>query len=570
MKSSWKHIYPWIKAAVLNLDTVDSLLRQTVAKISATYDATCLLWVGMEWGSADAMRIYGTPEAVAQCAGHLGFTLPIHVETDFSPDSSQVMQFHVRALPAWLLDQQHSPRLMQIETGDLVVPVMSRGIVLETPAREVAAVSNPLQFVLQLSRSMPNLPLADRIPQSTAFGSAPTCPPLTSSAVWGWTLEELESIEVICSQMGLAYSALYWRQRLEQSRQQAALIGRISRLLNSTLNPDEVVSRIVAELGYGLQCDRSILVDLRKHPVMILSTWDHPERELLPLESHQIEQEYWKNVIEMFVQGGASYLQIGLDELEPDPLQDWLQKIGVRSVLLVPLFIQEEFFGAVALLSYHHDRIYLLDELQTVRQIADQAAIALTNAQHYQSLWHKKESLQQQNSTLKIEVLRDELTQLMNRRSLEQELEQLSTRAVWATQPTFSVIVCDIDYFKLVNDAHGHLIGDEVLYALAQRLQGQLRRGTPAYRYGGEEFVIILTETSLEKAVDVAERLRQAICTHAVSTKEGLIEATASFGVAQQEVPYDQSAWDVLQRADRALYEAKRQGRDRVYPLKLT
>lgn len=568
MKSSWKHIYPWIKAAVLNLDSVDSLLRQTVEKISVTYNAACLLWVGMEWGSAEAMRIYGTPDAVAQCAGRLGFTFPIRAEAETSSDNSQVVQFHVRALPTWLLDQQHSPRLMQIETGDLVVPVISRGVISETPAREVTAVTNPLQFVLQLSRSMPNLPLADRIPQSTV-GSAPIRPPITSSAIWGWTPEELESIEVICSQMGLAYSALYWRQRLEQSRQQSALIGRISRLLNSTLNPDEIVSRIVAELGYGLQCDRSILVDLRNHPVMILSTWDHPERKLLELEHHPIDQAYWENAIEMFVQGGASYLQIGLDEPEPDPLQDWLQAVGVRSALLVPLFIQEEFFGTVALLSYHHDRIYLLDELQTVRQVADQAAIALTNAQHYQSLWHKKESLQQQNSTLQIEVLRDELTQLMNRRSLEQELERLSTRAVWATQSIFSVIVCDIDYFKLINDAHGHLIGDEVLHALAQRLQSQLRRGTPAYRYGGEEFVIILTETPLDKAIDVAERLRQAISTHAVSTKGGLITATASFGVAQQEVPYDHSAWDVLQRADRALYEAKRQGRDRVYPLKL-
>lgn len=578
MKVSWKHIYPWIKTAVLNLDSVDSLLRQTVEKVAAAYQSECLLWVGMEWGSADALRVYGTPEAIHKCAANLGFAsspIPLGLESDFSAERQPfVQQFHPRSLPTWLLDQQNSPQLMQLDTGDLVVPVTSRGTFPEADSRGVASVTNPLQFILQLSRSWLDFSEFSRAELVTAplyptvshgANATQTSPPVAS--IHGWSVEELESIEVICSQLGLAYSALYWRQRLEQSRQQAALVGRISRLLNSTLNPDEIVGRIVAELGYGLQCDRSILVDLRHQPVSILAVWDHPERELAALEDRQIHRDYWQNVVEMFMHGGASYLQISLNEPDPDPLQDWLQQIGVLSVLLVPLFIQEEFFGAVALLSYQQDRIYLLDELQTVRQVADQAAIALTNAQHYQSLWHKKEVLQRQNSTLKQEALRDELTRLFNRRSLERELEQLSARAVWTIQPPFSVIVCDIDYFKLINDAHGHLIGDEVLQILANRLQSQLRRETPAYRYGGEEFVIVLTETSLDRAVDVAERLRLAIRNYPILTKVGALEATASFGVAQQDVARDQSAWDVLHRADRALYEAKRQGRDRVQAL---
>jgi len=569
MKPSWKHIYPWIKAAVLNLDSVDSLLRQTVEKISATYDVTCLLWVGMEWDATDTIRIYGTPEAVSQYGGNLGFAAsPSQIEGEQAPDRLQtVHQFHARSLPAWLLEQQNSPKLVQLESGDLIVPVTSRGVVLDTAFREMTSVANSLQFVLQVNRSLTQLPLVDWIAQSPHPVASPTSSALSPVAICGWTAEELESIEVICSQVGLAYSALYWRQRLEQSRQQAALVGRISRLLNSTLNPDEIVGRIVAELGYGLQCDRSILVDLRNHPVNILAIWDHPERELPDLESHQIDQDYWQNAIEMFMQGGASYLQIELEEPEPDPLQVWLQIAGIRSMLLVPLFIQEEFFGTVALLSYDDDRIYLLDELQTIRQVADQAAIALTNAQRYQSLWHKKEILQRQNSTLQIEALHDDLTQLLNRRSLERELEQLSSRAVWTIQPIFSIIVCDIDYFKLINDAYGHLVGDEVLCALSQCIQSHLRRDSPAYRYGGEEFVIILTETPLDQSLEVAERLRQAIGTLLIPTKIGIVETTASFGIAQQHLPHDQSAWDVLQRADRALYEAKRQGRDRVYAL---
>ncbi|WAL60630.1 sensor domain-containing diguanylate cyclase [Thermocoleostomius sinensis] len=573
MKSRWKQIYPWIKSAVLNLDSIDHFLRQMVEKIAAVYEADCLLWTGVEWGVTDALRVYGTPKAICQCASELDFVCtPIDRLSDATDDiedrarnldlSQTVHQFHPQSLPSWLLEQQRTPQLRQLDTGDLVIPVTSR-VPSPKTAEDMALMANPLQFVLQLNRSAPQ-GTPDAI-HSHIFSAASTAAP--NCLIQGWTVEELESIDVLCSQIGLAYSALYWRQRLEQSRQQAALLGRISRLLNSTLNPDEIVDRIVAELGYELQCDRSILVYLRHQPVSILATWDHPERDLMPLEPEQLDREDWQAAIELFLQDGASYLQLSVNEPDFNPLQRWLQASRVQSVLLVPLFIQAEFFGAVALLSYYDHRYYLLDELQMVRQVADQAAIALTNAQHYQRLWLKKEDLQQQNSTLQQEAARDELTQLLNRRALERELNQLSTRTLWTVQATFSIIVCDIDYFKQVNDAHGHLIGDVVLQSLAQRLQSQLRRGTLAYRYGGEEFVIVLADTSLNQATDVGERLRQAICSAPVPTQVGPIEVTASFGVAQQDVLRDHSAWEVFNRADRALYEAKRLGRDRVYAL---
>jgi diguanylate cyclase (GGDEF)-like protein len=550
MKTTWKHLYPWMKAAVLNLDAVDTLLRQIVERITVNYGADCLLWSGLELGVSDNIRVYGTAEVAQRSVmgGIAGVAEAVSGAEKEGADEFPVQAFRPQVLPLWLLDQQYSPQITQLETGDLIIPVTIRGGFPDAAIRELIAVANPLQFVLQLVRGIP--------PDAPSAGQ-----------VRGWSPDEIESLEVTCSQLGLAYSALYWRHRLEQSRQQAALIGRISRLLNSTLNPDEIVGRIVAELGYGLNCDRSILVDLRHDLVNVLAIWDHDGRDLPPLEQCQTHRDYWQNVIEMFLKGGASYLEVSLNEPNPDSLKMWLRDIGACSVLLVPLFIQDDFFGAVALLSYQNERSYLLDELQTVRQAADQAAIALTNAQNYQSLWHKKEILRLQNNSLRMEIMRDELTQLLNRRALEQELEQLSSHTVWTVQHSFSVIVCDIDHFKQVNDTHGHLAGDEVLQALAQRLQNQLRRETPAYRYGGEEFVIILTETDLEKAVEVAERLRLAIGSHPIQAKAGLLPCTASFGVAQQDSRCDRSAWDVLQRADAALYEAKRLGRDRVWAL---
>jgi diguanylate cyclase (GGDEF)-like protein len=582
-QSSWKQIYPSIKTAVIYLEPIDLLLKQTVRTLAALYQADCLVWAGLESGNPDLFQVYATSEARHFLSGRtvqqaLSAT-ELELKDDLSSNDSllRVWQIYPDALPEWLMAQQQLPQVTQLTTGELIVPATNDG---RSSTRSVSSASTypdneaiasqvapirSLQLVLVLNRPTPTqITQTDPVELQSSTGT--TAIPGTT-AIQGWSPAEVESLEVVSSQLGLAYSALYWRQRLEQARQQASLVGRIIRLLNSNLNPDEIVGRIVAELGQGLDCDRCILVDLRSTPSSILATWECSDQQLPLLDHRQINPSQWQSVADMFLQDGASYLEIELNEADPDPLQDWLRSSGAASSLIVPLFIQAEFFGAMSLLFYQRSRMYQIDELQTIRQVADQAAIALTNAQHYQSLWHKQEALRMQNNSVQLEIVRDDLTQLMNRRSLERELEQFSTKAVWAIQENFCIIILDIDYFKLVNDTYGHSVGDEVLQHLAQRLQRQLRKKTAAYRYGGEEFVVLLTETTLTEAIDVAERLRQAIRAESMKTSAGEINITASFGIAQQNSTHDSNAWDVLQRADRALDEAKRQGRDRVKTL---
>lgn len=569
-QSTWKQIYPSIKTAVAYLESIDLLLTQAVRTLAAFYQTDCLLWAGLETGNPDSFQIYATSgarhfvtgRAVQQSLSPTELVL----KDDLSSNDSfpAVWQIYPETLPEWLVTQQRLPQVTQLETGELIVPATHNGRLSAdfTGSFSVGAIATSadsvrsLQLVLLLNRPLPS--------QATeAISKTDSADPASPQ---GWSLAEVESLEVICSQLGLAYSALYWQQRLEQARRQASLVGRIVRLLNSNLNPDEIVGRIVAELGQGLNCDRCILIDLRSTPPSILAAWEHPDQQLPPLE-RQVDLTRWQSVIDVFIQDGVSYLEVEQDGINSDPLQDWLHAVGAVSALIVPLFIQAEFFGAVSLLSYQSDKVYQLDELQTIRQVADQAAIALTNAQHYQSLWHKQEALRMQNNSVQLEIVRDDLTQLMNRRSLERELEQFSTKAVWAVQEDFCVIILDIDYFKLVNDTYGHSVGDEVLQHLAQRLQRQLRKETAIYRYDGEEFVVLLAETTLTEAVDVAERLRQAIRAAPMKTSAGEISITASFGIAQQNSAHDRNAWDVLQRANRALDHAKRQGRDRVKTL---
>jgi two-component system, cell cycle response regulator len=153
----------------------------------------------------------------------------------------------------------------------------------------------------------------------------------------------------------------------------------------------------------------------------------------------------------------------------------------------------------------------------------------------------------------------DHLSGLPNRRRLERQLEQEISRTQRYGHP-FSLLILDIDNFKKVNDTFGHEYGDEVIRVLAKALQEGIRGIDLAARIGGEEFAIILTETPLEKAIEVAERLRIAIRGVQIPTVGSI---TVSLGVAEAPT-CALTARELLACADAALYSAKDLGRDRV------
>ena len=161
--------------------------------------------------------------------------------------------------------------------------------------------------------------------------------------------------------------------------------------------------------------------------------------------------------------------------------------------------------------------------------------------------------------TCEEEAFTDHLTGLANRRRFERQLEGEVSRTSRYGH-AFCLLLLDIDNFKQVNDNHGHEAGDEALKSLAKVLQEGTRGIDLTARIGGEEFAILLTETSMRCAIDVAERLRMAIKGAQIPV---VGQIAASFGVA--ECPSSaQTARELQAAADAALYEAKRQGRDRV------
>ncbi len=169
------------------------------------------------------------------------------------------------------------------------------------------------------------------------------------------------------------------------------------------------------------------------------------------------------------------------------------------------------------------------------------------------------------NVQLSLEMaITDQLTGLHNRRYMSRHLDNLVASAKKAEKP-IAFVIMDIDYFKSVNDTHGHDIGDEVLKEFAARIAANVRGIDLACRYGGEEFVVVMPDTDVAFAYSVSERLRHSIETtpFRISRAPNSLNLTISIGIAGLEGP-DDTADALLHRADQALYSAKKSGRNRV------
>ncbi|MDN3616472.1 GGDEF domain-containing protein [Vibrio gallaecicus] len=167
-------------------------------------------------------------------------------------------------------------------------------------------------------------------------------------------------------------------------------------------------------------------------------------------------------------------------------------------------------------------------------------------------------------STVYSSSIKDSLTQLYNRRAMEDIIPREYSRAQ-RNHSELSIIIADIDHFKEINDSLGHQIGDLVLIRIGEILRTKLRKQDLGFRYGGDEFLIILPETNTENAMIVANKIRESIASFSF-TQNQTVPWTASFGVSQ--LNKDEQWSSLIQRADEALYAAKSNGRNAVYSAK--
>ena len=229
------------------------------------------------------------------------------------------------------------------------------------------------------------------------------------------------------------------------------------------------------------------------------------------------------------------------------------------SAILVPIMVQEKLWGILGVRQCSQPRIWLRDEIELLEQITRQLAIAINQAELYQTIAENNQKLQEL-------TLIDGLTGIANRRKFDRYLESEWKRLARERAP-LSLILCDIDHFKLYNDTYGHQAGDVCLQKVALAVQKTVKRPADlTARYGGEELAVILPNTTVDGAEKVAKdicRQIQALQIPHINSATDLY-VTLSLGVAGCIPRHDSSAGELLETADNNLYRAKKMGRNRV------
>jgi len=201
---------------------------------------------------------------------------------------------------------------------------------------------------------------------------------------------------------------------------------------------------------------------------------------------------------------------------------------------------------------------YVLRSVLPIRNPSREVVGAIVSAVDVTYRVEYENQLKALNQKLQSLAITDGLTGLHNHRAFQDYLEEQFQVAMRNKQP-LALLLMDVDHFKHYNDTYGHQAGDEVLRRVAQILQAHVREGDFVARYGGEEFVVVLPRADLESAVAVAERLRRAV----ESAEWSLRPVTGSFGVACIR-PDMETRQELIEAADQALYQAKKNGRNRV------
>jgi diguanylate cyclase (GGDEF)-like protein len=224
-----------------------------------------------------------------------------------------------------------------------------------------------------------------------------------------------------------------------------------------------------------------------------------------------------------------------------------------NSIICCPLSLSDRIMGVIAVQS-HAAYAYSERNLETIRALACYITIALNNAQQSEELEARAKDLELASRT-------DVLTGLNNRRHAMEKINEECVRFQRSGRP-FSIIICDIDYFKKVNDSYGHDCGDAALKALAGLLGRHIRKQDCLARWGGEEFLLLLPETNAAGAAMLAEKLRRRVEEFEFTYAGAKLPFTMTFGVAEFIRDYGVDACIV--GADSALYKGKSDGRNRV------
>jgi diguanylate cyclase (GGDEF)-like protein len=383
---------------------------------------------------------------------------------------------------------------------------------------------------------------------------------------------------------------------VERRNNEAESFSRILRALARSVSPDAVVEAIVHELGKAAGADHVAVIRMRPGGTVldvtvvsmssatVTSNTIMPLRQLEPVETRRVgplrrqpvssspladgqddqnmqgEQAVWQQVraelgltVPARKRRGKAAAGPRIDEEEAnaqavaDQIALRLRDVyGLRNTLAAPLRVDQAIVGAIVLSCGISDA-WPEETARLLHSAADETSAALVRVYSYEAV--------------EFEARTDQLTALPNRRYFDEYCTLLASRR--RASDKVAILAVDVDHFKQVNDTYGHHVGDLALHAIGNAIQQSVREDDVPARYGGEEFMVLLRNPTGGVALEIGERIRNAVRDLDLAEAGITDRLTVSIGVASGH-PAKESIEEIVARADQALYAAKRTGRDRV------
>ena len=328
------------------------------------------------------------------------------------------------------------------------------------------------------------------------------------------------------------------RMQLQHQNEQAArgldASFTIARLLEKTLAEVDILKKVCTHIPKLLSCKACILAVKSGDDIKSAFSW--PENFYLG-GNPQSNTIYLRNLLEAFPEGTAL-----IDNVHKDRRWAWPER-DVRSLCMAGLNLHGVVKGLIIAVSPNNET-YEVTQRNLLGLVAAQTSITLERASYFR----RQEEL----------ASCDGLTGLLNHRIFQESIRFEMERAKRYSHP-LSLVMFDIDHFKQFNDKYGHPVGDEILKMVSFTIKGLIRATDRVFRYGGEEFCLLLPETSAQNAVNLAERLRRKIEENRAVRE---LSVTVSLGISGYKM--QESAEDFINRTDSMLYKSKEKGRNRI------
>ena len=364
----------------------------------------------------------------------------------------------------------------------------------------------------------------------------------------------VDNMELIARIHAQSRTRGFYREIYEDKKNLEMILD-VTKTISSMLKTEDVLYTIVkrvADITGAVRC--SIVLISKEDIGYVLASHESPTIKEIKLDLNKYPE---------IREALKSKRPVVIEDISRHPLmaevKDLVKDLDRMNVLVLPIIWEEEVIGTLFLRTRRLGKGFTEKDINLCQIIAQSAYHAIKNARLFEEVSKEKEEM-------KTLAITDSLTEVYNHNFFYTRLEEEFNRTVRYETP-ISLIMMDIDDFKRINDTYGHRTGDHVLKEVANMIKKLVRKTDIVARYGGEEFSVILPHTNLLGAEEEAERIREAISSHAYAnlTKETI---TISLGVVSYPSGKTiMNAGDFVNLADTALYEAKRSGKNKVVVL---